>query len=65
VTGTGDVAAPCQIQSGTLPVTATSYAPLPGSPLLGAGLPVSGVTTDRLCRARSGSKPTIGANESP
>jgi len=65
VSGPGDVAAPCQVQSGTLPVTPTSYAPLPGSPLLGAGLPVSGVTTDRLCRARSGSKPTIGANESP
>ncbi|HPP40322.1 MAG TPA: right-handed parallel beta-helix repeat-containing protein, partial [Candidatus Kapabacteria bacterium] len=39
------------------------YRPLVGSPLVGAGSPVSGVTTDRLGVTRSTTAPTIGAYE--
>ncbi|MFN8305987.1 MAG: hypothetical protein U0T79_04365 [Ferruginibacter sp.] len=34
-----------------------------GSPLVGAGAPAGGITTDFLCATRSGSTPTIGAYE--
>ncbi|MEJ5245830.1 MAG: right-handed parallel beta-helix repeat-containing protein, partial [Bacteroidota bacterium] len=39
------------------------YRPLVGSPLVGAGSPVAGVTTDRLGVTRSATTPTIGAFE--
>jgi Chitobiase/beta-hexosaminidase C-terminal domain len=41
----------------------TSFAPLSGSPLLSAGTPISGVTTDFLGNPRDPVNPTIGAIE--
>ncbi|MBS1518987.1 MAG: T9SS type A sorting domain-containing protein [Bacteroidetes bacterium] len=41
----------------------TNLFPLPGSPLLGAGTPVSGVTKDFLGETRSALSPSIGAYE--
>ncbi|MBS0657332.1 MAG: cadherin-like beta sandwich domain-containing protein [Verrucomicrobia bacterium] len=42
---------------------ANSLVPLPGSPAVGAGAPVAGITTDLLNVGRSATTPTIGAYE--
>ena len=39
--------------------------PLPGSPLLGAGVPLSGLSKDQLGVTRSSTAPTLGAVEQP
>ena len=44
-------------------VTGTSLIPLPGSPVLGAGVPIPGITTDFLGNLRNTTNPSIGAYE--
>ncbi|MGK0639314.1 hypothetical protein [Schleiferia thermophila] len=41
----------------------TNLSPQPGSPLVGAGTPISGITVDFLGTSRSATTPTIGAYE--
>jgi hypothetical protein len=60
---TGELAGPCELTSGALPPADTDFAPLSQSQLVGAGLAFSAVTTDRLCRPRSDTAPTVGVVE--
>jgi hypothetical protein len=53
----------CALVSPSVPPNPEGFRPVPGSPLLGAGIPVAGVGRDLFCATRSATAPSIGLAE--